>query len=623
MIAVWLMLMLHAALVGRSAMLQSPTLNEPGHLVAGLSHWDSGDFTLYRVNPPLVRVIAAVPVILRGYIADWSGYYEHIGARPVFEMGENFIAVNGRDSIHLFILARWACIPLSLIGAWICYLWARDLFGHASGLMACSLWCFSPMVLGHASMIAPDAHASSLGLAACYTFWKWLKQPTWAQAIITGGVLGLAELAKTTLILFYPLWPLIWLLYRLPIRHEMTRSRWTREAGMLALRMLVGLYVLNLGYLGGGSFTKLNEFQFVSEMLGGEGAQEAQGKNRFHDTWFGEIYVPLPSNYVIGIDVQQRDFEDFSRPSYLRGRYEAKGWWYYYAYAILVKAPLGTLGLIALSLVVAMVGQSPQIRKHDLLVLLSPAVVIFIAASIKSGFSHHSRYVLPCVPFMFIWVSQLAVHIRVLAFTAIGLISRRWTIARVTLQRRQSVAVGICTTFLLSWSIISSLAVYPHSIAYFNEAVGGPKSGPEHLLNSNIDWGQDLLFLERWILDQNDDYTPVFLAFDNYYSPFDLEIARIQPWPFEKDAPEPEAIADGYYAISVNQLYEFPWPVRGRERCRYFIDARPMAHLRKLEPAAWAGYSIRVFTAKQVRQAYEAPPSPPLWEGFGDAGSRQ
>ena len=119
------------------------------------------------MNPPLVRLVAALPSTIVGYTADWSGFYEHVGTRPEFDMGEDVVAANGRQSMLHFRLARWACIPFSLLGAWICFAWARDLFGHAAGIFAVSLWCFSPMVLGHASMIAPDAHATSLGLAAC------------------------------------------------------------------------------------------------------------------------------------------------------------------------------------------------------------------------------------------------------------------------------------------------------------------------------------------------------------------------------------------------------------------------------------------------------------------------
>ncbi|MBC7968387.1 MAG: glycosyltransferase family 39 protein, partial [Fuerstia sp.] len=319
----------HVVLLAISGAWHSPTENEAQHLVAGLHHLHTGTFGLYRVNPPLVKTVAALPVAVTGYTPDWSGYTEMVGARPVFDMGEDFIRKNGRRSFRMITMARWFCMPFSVVGAWVCFLWARDLYGKSSGDLACCLWCFSPMVLGNASIITPDAHATALGLAACYTFWRWLKQPTWMQAMVTGGVLGLAELSKTTLVLFYPLWPIIWLSYRLPNRRTMTRKLWQREAGMLILRMAIGIYILNLGYLFEGSFAKLRDFHFVSQMFKGDAAAEKTAGNRFHDSWLGAVPVPFPANYVIGIDIQQRDFEKFSRPSYLLGRYQATGWWYY------------------------------------------------------------------------------------------------------------------------------------------------------------------------------------------------------------------------------------------------------------------------------------------------------
>jgi hypothetical protein len=49
----------------------------------------------------------------------------------------------------------------------------------------------------------------------------------------------------------------------------------------------------------------------------------------------------------------------------------------------------------------------------------------------------------------------------------------------------------------LCWFVTSSLWIYPHSLSYFNESIGGPLNGPQHLLGSNVDWGQDLRYV-RW-----------------------------------------------------------------------------------------------------------------------------
>ena len=431
------LLAIHTGLLAYSAYVHSPTLNEPGHLVAGLSHWKFGRFEVYRVNPPLVKMIAALPVMAAGYEEDWSSFYEGPGARPEMAMGEDFVAANGERSFFLFMIARWACIPFSWIGAITCYFWGRDLYGRPSGVMACAIWCFEPNILAHASLMTPDIGGTALGVAACYTFWKWLKNPTWAQAALTGVVLGLAELCKTTLILFYPLWPILWVIYRWQDRASMIAHDWLREAGMLTLRMAIGLYILNLGYGFEGSGTRLKDFHFVSDLFTGrekhaEGPEPDDGQNsttpqsefrnphsinRFANSWLGALPVPLPKNYVLGIDIQQKDFEHYGRPSYLRGEWRDHGWWYYYLYAAVIKVPVGLWLLGVLTLCSLFLRNPPPCKEglgevssacRDTLILLTPPLVIFCVASAKTGFSEHFRYVLPCFPFLFIWISQLA-----------------------------------------------------------------------------------------------------------------------------------------------------------------------------------------------------------------------
>ncbi|MEM6484583.1 MAG: glycosyltransferase family 39 protein, partial [Pseudomonadota bacterium] len=500
------MLAVHSALLMYSAYAHSPTLNEPGHLVAGLSHWKFGRFELYRVNPPLVRMVAALPVMAVGCEEDWSGFYEGPGARPVFGMGEDFVAANGERTFFLTMIARWACMPFSWLGAIVCYLWGRDLYGRQAGLIACFIWCFEPNILAHASLITADAHATALGLAACYTFWKWLKNPTWTQAALTGVVLGLAELAKTTLILFYPLWPLLWLIYRWQDRVSMTSRRWGREAGMLAVRMTLGLYIINLGYGFEGSFKPLGEFHFVSQLFTGnledDETADSQAANRFGDTRMSLISVPFPKNYLLGIDIQQRDFESSDRPSYLRGEWRNHGWWYYYLYAGLIKVPLGLWVLGIYCLILKWLGQSLAARKvpaRDTLILLTPAIVVLCVVSSKTGFSEHFRYVLPTFPYLFIWIGGAAGKAlsrlvqKKLAFfrgDALMCVNALRRVARLLLVAAPS--------SLLLWFVASSLWIYPHSLSYFNESTRGPLNGANHLLGSNLDWGQDLRYLGDW-----------------------------------------------------------------------------------------------------------------------------
>lgn len=527
----------HLVLLTFGATRISPTYNEPAHLVAGVSHLEFGRFDLYRVNPPIVRLIAGCPVVALGYDMKWAGFQNAPGTRPVFRLGEVLVESNGSRYISIQVLARFACIPLSICGALGCFFWAAKMAGNRAGLCAVVLWCSSPTVIGNGQLITTDAHASGFGALACYAFWKWLQEPTWANVFLSGIVLGVAELSKTTLIVFYPIWPVIWVFYRYCNDELVLRNTWLNEFPMLIVRMLIGVYIINLGYGFEEPLKPLGEFEFVSKLFGGESENEVG--NRFSETALAKLPVPLPKNYVLGIDIQQRDFEDFGRPSYLRGRFQEKGWWYYYLYVIAVKTPIGTLILVCTC--VTCTGAIKKGHFRDLFVLAVIPLVIFAVVSSKTGFSHHGRYILPCYPFVFILISVL------LFSSPLGWLKKR------------IVAIGI------TWTVASMMMVYPHSLSYFNEFTGGPIGGPNHLLNSNIDWGQDLLYLKRW-MDDNPEKRPVGLAYYGYFGPEHIGLEGTTEITNESDI----------IAISVNLFHGYPWNARdGSQSPSYRVEPLP------------------------------------------------
>ena len=292
------LLLAHTGLLAYAATRHSPTFNETAHLPAGLSHWQFGRFELYRVNPPLVRMVAAFPVLAADPQTDWSKFQDTTGSRPVFAIGEDFVAANGKRSIWLYTIARWACIPFSLLGGYICFRWSRDIWGGQAGLLAAALWCFSPNILAHAELITPDAAAAGLGVFAAYLFWRWLKEPAWPGAVSAGLLLGLAELTKFTWIVLFVLWPLMWVLYKFSSQSARgTVASFLRELAQLGIILLMGLYVLNLGYGFEGSFTRLRDYHFVSKSFKGPDADSTGATNRHADSWIGRIPIPVPKNY--------------------------------------------------------------------------------------------------------------------------------------------------------------------------------------------------------------------------------------------------------------------------------------------------------------------------------------
>jgi 4-amino-4-deoxy-L-arabinose transferase-like glycosyltransferase len=604
-------LAIHAGLLAWGAYRHSITIDEMAYLPAGISHWDFGRFDLFCVNPPLVRVVAAAPLWFTNAQTDWSHYIARPALRSEFSVGIQFVQLNGYQSFWYYTLARWTCIPFSLLGGYVCYRWARELYGALSGILALALWCFCPNVIAHGQLITPDVGATSLGVTAAYFFWRWLKEPTWSAALIAGIALGLAELAKATWIVLFVLWPLLWLVWRwgarsfgvrrLDAAFSFSRGHLSgqekavtsprtpkarplvRDACQLAAILLVGVYVLNLGYGFEGSLERLGTYEFTSRALAGEPDAEAPPetpRNRFAGTWLGAVPVPLPKNYVLGIDITKKEFEQ-KKWSYLRGEWRFGGWWYYYLYALAIKVPLGTWLLVLL----AACRPSYVSNWRDEMVLLAPLVVILVFVSSQTGYSHHLRYVLPAFPFAFIWAAKVTLCVP----------RRQWFVAALA-------ATG------LAWSVGSSLLVYPHSLSYFNELVGGPKGGIDHLGYSNLDWGQDLLYLKRW-LDDHPEAQPLGLAYsyDRFVNPRIAGIESTLP-PSGVDYQGPDAPHDprelgprpGWFAVSTNNLVE------GQKRYAYF---------RRFTPAAMAGYSIYIYhitpeEANRVRRDLGLPALP-------------
>lgn len=337
-----------------------------------------------------------------------------------------------------------------------------------------------------------------------------------------------------------------------------------RQCQQMTAILILGIYVLNLGYGFEGSFSRVGDFTFVSQTLRGPDAETTGATNRFHGSWLEGIPVPLPRNFVLGIDVQKKDLETPGKPSYLRGEFREGGWWYYYLYALLVKMPIGTM-LLAVLAVLLSVNTSTHNRSSNLswLVLLVPPVFVFTLVSSQTGLNHHSRYVLPVLPFAFIAISQLA--------------EITW--------KSQPVAFLVIATSLLA-SVSSSLWIYPHSLSYFNEFAGGPANGPVHLINSNVDWGQDALFLKKW-LDDHPDARPLYLA---YWGHFDPKYAKVEYELPNMDDPKP-----GWYAISVNFLQGLPWHAPDGHGGRTNLKMQTFRRFQRIPPFDKAGNSIYLY----------------------------
>jgi hypothetical protein len=180
------------------------------------------------------------------------------------------------------------------------------------------------------------------------------------------------------------------------------------------------------------------------------------------------------------------------------------------------------------------------------------------------------RYVLPVIPFMILFASQAAGWLDFKRFPV-----------------RSVMTIGLAALMLLS------LRYYPEHLSYFNEFAGGPLGGREHLLDSNLDWGQDLGGLERYLREhptKGPDQS-IGLAYFGTVPPAALGIPySIAP----ANMPQP-----GRFAVSVNFEQGRPHWVRTPDNKIQPVNIGQFEYFGFFQPVARIGYSIDVFELTQ------------------------
>jgi hypothetical protein len=489
------LLALQAFLLGFAGWRDGYTMQEIAALPAGVHHWRTGDLSVFRVNPPLFRLWATWPVALLKPKLEIFNIPYQVHERNDWRMGMDFLRKNSTDGMIYLRVARMMLIPVMLWGAWVCYRWSSELFGLRGGLLSLTLWTFSPWMLGHGHTLAGDTTAGCFALTFGWMFRGWLIHRTTDAAIGVGISLALAILAKTTCLVLVPVALLLWILYG--------NVRWRSDCKQGSVVIVVMLLLINLSYGFSGTFTTLGSYRFISRELSDAWEHLAKDRlgrvnyegNRFRDSWLGMIPLPLPKDFVMGIDLQKWDMQR-ERWSYFCGQWRTVGWWNYYLYGLMVKCPLGSLILGMLMVPWWCCTRTwPGWRELSLLVL--PALAILGLVSAETGLNRHVRYVLPALPFLIVCLGGIASG----PSESNGFRCSGWLLRTV----RALVFTCVCGT------IASSLWAYPHSLSYFNELIGGPAQGFRYFEDSNIEWGQDLMYVKRW-MDQHPEARPLYVS---------------------------------------------------------------------------------------------------------------
>ncbi len=534
---------------------KSATVDEPAHIMGGYVFNTLHDYRMQPENGILPQRLHALPAVFSESIPP---PLDHIAWREadVWQFAHLFLRQSGNDGDRLLFLARamntlFAAGVVLLVG-W----WAWRLAGPAAGLSASAFAAACTTMLAHGPLATSDMAMTLLWLASPAAWWWHLRTRSTASLALSAACFALACVAKFSAVLLPPT------LAALAAVH-LWRSRSTCEhppppllrqlgsmLGSAAVHALVACFGIWAFF--GFRYAALNPelppgdfsapWDYVGAGLGFPGWVIALCRT----------HHLLPEGYLYGLAYVLKHSE--ARGAFLDGAYSIHGWISFFPKTLLYKTPpallaaslLGGALLVAALLRRRMTGGPLLPGAHWLWPLLLPFGVYW-AISITSNLNIGHRHILPTYPALYV----LAGLVAALAPALVPARRRRWMIAPAAL--------------LLLLHVVEAARIHPHYLAYFSPLAGGPEQGHRRLVDSSLDWGQDLPGLRDWILLHRRENEQVHLSYfgsddpdhfaiDAVRLPTILDFRTTRPWTW----PEP-----GIYAISATMLQHVYQPVRG------------------------------------------------------------
>ncbi len=523
------LLLIFAAQTTLGSPSNSAALDEEYHLGAGYAYLRTGDPRLSTEHPPLINVWNALPLTFLDPKLPLDSAAWQTAATDDF--GDQFLwQANYDRAIPIVLLGRLPILFLGLLLGAIIFRFANDLFGANAGLLALTLFAFDPNLIAQSRLSTTDLGLTLTMTIALWRMWSWLEKPTRRNLIILGVVSGAALTSKFTGLLLAPMLVGVVLIH--PLKADQTYGRAiVRRALSLMLVGIMALFVIWIVY--------------GFEIRGGlPAATYWQGLSK--------IYTEYSQGY----------------PTFLFGQISRTAWWYYFPITFLLKTPLPTLLLCIIG--VGLTFKQRSLRQTST-AWLPPA--LSMTAAVFSPLAIGYRHILPILPFAIILAGQAA----------------NLTFSRLNVQTAYRLRVA-CGVILVGWIAVGTLSIFPHHLSYFNELIGGPAKADNVLVDSNLDWGQDLPALKDWMAQNKIDR--VNLAYFGTALP---AAYGINYWPMpaflhfiigpELDSYNPYTPEPGWYAISATSL----------RLGLLYRDQDLYAYFRNKIPDARAGYSILLY----------------------------
>jgi 4-amino-4-deoxy-L-arabinose transferase-like glycosyltransferase len=449
-----------------------------------------------------------------------------------------FFYESGNDHWPLLLAARAVNAFFGLAVCLLVFALARRLGGDLAGFAALALAALSPTLLAHAPLATTDVSAAFFLTASAGAFWLHLHQHRWSTTLGSAAVFGLACVTKYSAVLLVPVF------LALACTYLALTPAGARRYGRLALGL--GVHVMVAWFVIWACFG-FRYSAFAPDLPPAENFAATWNVLLDRAGWQGAVLRRmrdlhlLPEAFLYGYTVTY--LGSLSRAAYLAGEFSDTGWRSFFPLAFLWKSTLAELAAVILAAAV------PFLRGRPLrpwLIRLAPLLAlnaVYGLVAIRSQLNIGHRHLLPLYPTLFI-LAGLAV-------------------ARLATLRLRIAAAAALAAFQAA----AAFASFPHFLASFNLPAGGPARAWRLLVDSSLDWGQDLAGLQRWLARHHPDpaAAPVYLSYFGSGEPAYYRLAA-RRLPFVngfKLATPYVPLEAGLYCVSATTLVQVYSPARG------------------------------------------------------------
>jgi len=610
------LVVLHVLLAVAGTWNKSATFDENAYLGNGFSFWARGD---YRMSPDAILPERWLtwPLYLAGYEpVPTDAWYWREG--DIWRHAADFMYHRGNNAQAMLRTARFMTTLLSAALAWITFLWAKRLCGTACAFVALALYALNPLILAHGSNATSDVAAALAFTGTLWALWTLLHRLTPMTLTVSCLAVACAFVTKLSTLLLVPIglmMVVVQLVGRRPLEWRCGRRSgeigpwWARGASyvaFIAVHVIV-TWVVIWAMFGfrydtfaptdgdpGKSYFGSWDDVLAAARKPLPGKTEERNQAAIELVAFAGKHHLLPEAYLLNF--LNSLTTTAVRSSFLNGRYGIYGFASFFPLSFLYKTPPPVFVLIWLAIVTYLLRTAYRASVENVswpkllwsqFYATAPLWILLIlywTVSITRGINIGLRHILPTYPVMFIligwsgvWLLGRMRRLQSAPAQAPSPIETQSPDAAASPASTPSASTGflvarspqllsimqVIVVAGLSWQVIDTALARGNYLAYFNFIAGGSDDGYRHLVDSSLDWGQELWGLKRWLDEHAGELPPnVYVSYFGSTSPsyYGLDAhwlpAFLPNETLEQDRTRPKeaGLQDGIYCISATSL---------------------------------------------------------------------